>query len=242
LLSKTEVIGQRHEIAIGVDYPALGEDQVNALELSRMKRFSLRTALISTALMAFILGFVLLQTRYAALLREVAGLRAEMGHLVPADYSRVNVIEVPGTDEYSWRWRVFAPPGTQFEAGIATEKIPLRGVPSPSIFGVEIPSEQHGVLMTASITNDLDAGYVLKLDFGNGNVIRCRTTQSRDEFIDGSATLATAGQHGPQVGDFNEPIILHRRRLHEQTSPTTHGEPSGNSHGLMFWITPRQKP
>jgi hypothetical protein len=59
-LSKTEVIGQREEIATSVAYPALGENQVNGLELSRMKRFSLRTALISTALMALILGFVLL--------------------------------------------------------------------------------------------------------------------------------------------------------------------------------------
>jgi hypothetical protein len=133
-------------------------------------------------------------------------------------------------------------PGTQFEAGIATEEIPLRGVPSPSILGVEIPSEQHGVLMTASITNDLDEGYVLKIDFGNGNFMRRRTTQSRDEFIDGSATLETAGQHGPQICDFNEPIILHRRQQYEQTSPTTHGEPNGNSRGLLFWITPKRKP
>ncbi|GAA4459720.1 hypothetical protein GCM10023156_39700 [Novipirellula rosea] len=207
-----------------------------------MQRFSLRAVLVFVAFLALVLAFVMLQARNSVLRREVEMLRAELGYLVPADVSKVNLIEVPTGEEYSWRWRVFAPPGTQFDAGIVTEEIPKSGAPSPSFLGVEIPSEQNGVLVTASITNDLDAGYVLKLDFGNGNVVRDGTLKSRDEFSDGSASLMTAGRNGPQVCDFNEPIILHRRRLHEQTSPTTYSEPKGKSRGMMFWITPTKKP
>ncbi len=103
-----------------------------------MLRFTLRTALASTAFFALILGCLLLQTRNSALRREVEMLRAEMGHLAPADDSRVNIIEVPTSDPFSWSWRVFAPPGTQFDAGIVTEDIPKRGVPSASFSGVEI--------------------------------------------------------------------------------------------------------
>lgn len=207
-----------------------------------MLRFTLRTALALTAFFSLILGCLLLQTRNSALRREVEMLRAEMGHLAPADDSRVNIIEVPTSDEFSWSWRVFAPPGTQFDAGIVTEDIPKRGVPSASFSGVEIPSEQNGVLVTASITNDLDAGYVLTIDFGNGHIVRDRTSKPRSEFIDGSATIETAGGNGPQVCDFNKPIILHRRRLFERTSPSTHSEPKGESRGMMFWITPKRRP
>lgn len=194
------------------------------------------------AMIALVLALTLLQTQNMTLRREVEGLRAELGHLVPADNSKVNIIEVPTADPYSWRWRVFAPPGTQFDGGIATEKIPEEGTPTPSFLGLEIPSEPNGVLVTASVTQDLDDGYVLKLDFGNGNVLRNRTLQPRRSFVDGSASFATAGRNGPQICEFNQPIILHRRRLYEQTSSTTRSEPSGNSRGIMFWITPKKKP
>ncbi|GAA4461926.1 hypothetical protein [Novipirellula rosea] len=207
-----------------------------------MQRYSLRTTLVAIGVIALSLGIVLLQIRNSGLRREVEMLRAEMGFLVPVDVSRVNVIEVPTTDQFSWSWRVFAPPGTQFDAGIVTEDIPKRGAPSASFLGIEIPSEPNGVLITASVTNDLDAGYMLQINFGNGNTVRDRISLSREEFINGSASLETAGRSGPQVCKFDEPIILHRRRLYEQTSPTTHSEPEGVSRGLMFWITPKKKP
>lgn len=207
-----------------------------------MQRFSLRTALAATGAVALIISVVLLQVRNFHLRREVEILRREMGFLVPVDDSRVNVIEVPTADQHSWAWRVFAPPGTRFDAGIITGGIPERGVPSASFIGVEIPSEPNGVLITASVARDLDEGYVLKIDFGNGNTVLDRTSKSRDEFISGSASLETAGRNGPQVCDFDEPIILHRRRLYEQDSPTTYSEPKGKSRGMMFWITPQKKP
>jgi len=212
------------------------------MAFGNMKRFSLRTSFVFVAVVALVLALVLLQSRNTALRREVEMLRVELGHLVPADNSKVNIIEVPTADPYSWRWRVFAPPGTQFDAGIATEEIPENGTPSPSFLGLEIPSEQGGVLVTASITKDLDDGYVLKLDFGNGNVLRDRTLKPRDDFVDGSASLVTAGRNGPQICEFNDPIVLHRRRLFEQTSPTPRGEPQDASRGMMFWITPKKKP
>ncbi|MEM7477124.1 MAG: hypothetical protein AAF483_19245 [Planctomycetota bacterium] len=80
------------------------------------------------------------------------------------------------------------------------------------------------------------------MDFGNGNVSVHPSKKSRNEFLSGSASLKTAAQVGRELYDFDEPIILHQRRLDEPSSPTTYSDPEGNSRGMMFWITPRKKP
>ncbi|MEM7477125.1 MAG: hypothetical protein AAF483_19250 [Planctomycetota bacterium] len=116
-----------------------------------MMRFSLRTILVSTGLLALVLAIVVLQLQNMALRREVNILRIESGHLVPEDYSKVNFIQVPTADPYCWRWRVYAPPGTLFDAGIIDGEIPQEGVPSASTSGLVIPSEPNGVLITASV-------------------------------------------------------------------------------------------
>jgi len=198
--------------------------------------------MVGVAFFAMAMGLALLQSQNHSLRQEVGSLRSELGHLVPVDDSKVNIIEVPTQSKYIWRWRIFAPEGTSFDAGIAAERIPRIGTPEPLHLGLQIPSKPHGVLITASVTSDIETGYVLTLDCGNGNVVRDRTLLPRDQFLDGSASLATVGRSGPQACEFDEPIILHRRRLLEQTSPTTCADPEGNARGLIFWITPKKKP
>ena len=212
------------------------------MAVDSMKRFSLRSIFLLVGFCALLLGYLLLLTRNHSLSREVQSLRAEVGYLALVDESRVNVVEVPTNGPYEWRWRVYAPPGTVFDAGIMTGKIPSSGTGRPNSIGVDIPSETNGVLITASVTNDHDGGKLLELKLGNGNSLRVPISMPSEEFVDGSANVLTAGQNGVQVCDLNDPIILHRRSLIEPTSPTTSSEPRGLSRGILFWITPREKP
>lgn len=205
-----------------------------------MTRFSLRTIFVGLAVVALIIGCAVLQWHNFALRREVEQLRIELGYLVPIDESKVNIIEVPTTD--TWRWRVFAPEGTVFDAGIITKQIPRHGTPGPSFLGFQIPSERRGVLVTASVAKDLEDGYALRLDFGDGRTMSSRTPLKPKDFLDGSAGYMTAGRGGTQVCEFDGPIVLHRRRLMEPVSPTVSSEPDGPARGLMFWITPKKKP
>lgn len=207
----------------------------------QMKRYSLRSVLIGVAIISVLLGIGLLQSRNRSLVEEVERLRSEVGHLVPVDRSKVNIIEVPTNEQFVWRWRVFAPPGTSFDGGIATSEIPQKGTPSPSFGGVRLPSVSNGSLITASVVKDIDEGYVLTLDFGGGNQLRQPTVQSLPEFLIGSATTTTAGERGVQVCEFEKPIILHSRRLIERTFPATGNAPKETARGVLFWITPHEK-
>jgi len=207
-----------------------------------MKRFSLRTTLIVLFLVGLSLGYVLLLIQNISLQREVEMLRGESGHLTVVDDSLVNVVEVPTESEITWRWRVYAPEGTYFDAGIATDAIPQTGAPPAGLRDFQIPTDPKGVLVTASVTNDIDGGYVLKLTFGDRSTYSDRTQLPREEFFDGSANQETAGRGGTVAYPYDQPIVLHRRRLHEQTSPTTRAAPVGDARGMMFWITPRKKP
>ncbi len=211
--------------------------------ISGMKRFGLRSVFLGVTLCALSLGYLSLLLRDQSLRHEIKSLKAEVGQLVLVDELRVNVVEVPTLDPFTWRWRVFAPPGTLFEAGAVTEQIPMIGAPSPRFTRLEIPdaSNPNGVLITASVRNNLDSGYVIILDLGNGNSIEDLTLQSREDFLDGgSFSIETAGRGRTEIYGFDEPIILHRRRFMNQTSPTTMSAPKGNTRGLMFWITPKK--
>jgi len=163
-----------------------------------MKRFTLKAFLIAIAAIALLLAYGMLQYRYWNLEAEVVRLRVEGGHLVPVDKSLVNIIEVPSPEPHVWRWKVYAPPGTQFEYGIRFSDIPPTGVPNPQSSGeFYIESTTNGVLVTATIASDIDDGYVLILDckdrFSRFSRIS-RTNLPLSEWVDGSAEIRTAGE------------------------------------------------
>lgn len=191
-----------------------------------------------TFVIALILGIAVSQWRYFILWREVQLLRAEVGRLVIVDESKVNVVEVPNPDPYTWQWRVYVPEGMELAAGIKTREIsPGPDAPAPTIEGLRLPQVQSGVLVTASVKKDLEDGYKIIVSYMNGN-FTSKTKLALEEFLDGSFTSDTAGEKETEAFGEGEPIILHRRRLIPDKGVLKADAPS---QGFMIWLVPRKE-
>ena len=209
-----------------------------------MNRFSLRALLACLAVVAVCVGFATLQSKQSKLLREnellqqqVSTYQRELGHIEVSDPNLVHLIHVPGQEAYVWRWRIYAPKGTEFVGGIATENIPKNDVPLPTFECWRFVTRSEGTLVTATISRDIDDGYELKLDLGDGNVYRAKTLLPRSEWLDVDEKGVIAGDRGPLTYTFGEPIRLLCKRGED-----SFGRQSGmaEARGLLFWIKPNR--
>lgn len=206
-----------------------------------MRSFSLKSFLVAIVILALLLAYGTLQFRYWKLGAEVLQLRLEGGHLVPVDKRRVNVIQVPSSDPHLFRWRVHAPPGTLFDYGFRINNIPEEGIPSPLMGGNGrvVDSIESGVLISLVITPKDDGGHNLLLGFGTDQYHRTSTQIPLDEWFEGNHLRDTAGTGGAEAFDYDQPIILTRRRL---ADPITGIISAGESRGFIFWLIPKRKP
>lgn len=206
-----------------------------------MRSFSLKTFLAAVVFLALLLAYGTLQYRYWKLEAEVLQLRLEGGHLVPIDKRRVNVIQVPSSDPNLLRWRIYAPPGTEFDYRYGINGIPEEGLSyALALGGFEIESTENGILFTFEVTPSNEGGHDLVFMLGNHEFLRAGTDKPLSEWFDGgSYTSQTAGNSGAEAFDFDQPIVLVRRRM---TDPKTRMTPKGDARGFMIWLIPRRKP
>jgi hypothetical protein len=169
-------------------------------------------------------------------------LRKEQGILTILDPNAVAIIEVPTNELDVWRWRIFVPTGTRVDLGIKTQDIPASGAPEPSVTGFFLKSSLNGTLVTASIKKSIKDGYDLVLDLGDGFGSNLREDKELDLWHDGGCEWTVAGRGGTEAIKLGEPIILVKKRLMEQISPTSSRVPAGLSRGYMFWIRPQKSP
>jgi hypothetical protein len=207
-----------------------------------MKRFTLRTVLALIVFLALIMSQVMLVIQNGTLRREVEMHRGQLGYLVPVDESKVNLIHVPSSEEGVWMWRVHAPPGTVFDLGMKSEKIPWPGVDDHcQISEIRLTSDPRGDLITAALSKDIDGqDYVLRIRYAGGHTA-FRIRMAREEFLDGSGSIEMAGQGGTKAFDIGKPIVLYRKRLQEKTPPGMTPTPQRESRGLMFWLVPMKR-
>jgi hypothetical protein len=93
-------------------------------------RFSLRTVLIVTAFIACGITIWQLQREVGPLRAEVRRLRDEVGFLDVEDQSKVHAIQVRTTDELTWKWRLWIPPGRRYALRVDGGMIPKTGFPT----------------------------------------------------------------------------------------------------------------
>lgn len=135
-----------------------------------MRSFSLKSFIAGIAFLALLLAFGTLQYRYWKLEAEVVDLRMEGGHLVPSDLGRVNVIQVPTSDPNTLKWRIYAPPGTEFHHGVRVNNIPKDGVPKPEVSGgFSMESVEHGVLCTLEVSEEGDESSYMAFRIGTAH-------------------------------------------------------------------------
>lgn len=111
-----------------------------------MPRYSLRTALLLTTIIALAISVVLLW-RDAEFARGVARrLRGEVGQFTIDDQTRVNAIQVRQPDPNLWRWRVYLPPGRPYKLRQAVGPLPSRVGMKDKDWLTAVKNNQYGSL------------------------------------------------------------------------------------------------
>ncbi len=208
----------------------------------RLKQFRLGTLFLLILCLALACGYGSLLFRYRVVRSELEMLRKEQGFLTVVDPTAVAIVEVPTNELDVWRFRVFVPTGTRVDLGIQTHNIPASGAPEPSVKGVFLKSSPNGTLVTASIKKSIKDGYDLILDLGDGSRSNVREDKDLNLWHDGGCEWTVAGRGGTKAVKLGETIILVKKRLMEQVSPTSSRVPAGFSRGYMFWIRPHKEP
>lgn len=209
-----------------------------------MRSFSLKSFIAGVAFLALLMAYSLLQYRYWKLEAEVLDLRREGGHLVPSDLGRVNVIQVPTSDPNVLKWRIYAPPGTEFDYGVRVNNIPEEGVPSPEVSSsFTMESVEYGVLCTLEVSEPDDESSYIAFDCGPGVSFSGPRKKPLSEWWDGqSYSWETAGRHEMELFEYDEPLVLHRRRVAEPVGGGTWIAPKSKARGFILWLIPRRKP
>ncbi len=230
---------QRSQCGLPIDLIAKNS-QSDTPSGQQMRSFSLKTFLVAIIVLALLLAYGTLQCRYWKLEAEVLQLRIEGGHLVPVDKRRVNVIEVPSSDPMLFQWRIYAPPGTVFDYGLAINDIPERGLPKrySGGEGLVIKPIESGVLFTFEIIPEDDGGHDLVLGLGSLYIERTSMQLPLGEWFRGSHSSYTTGSEGAQAFEYDDPIILYRRRMYDSWNVP----PQGDARGFMIWLIPKRKP
>jgi hypothetical protein len=106
------------------------DHSANAVGVRRF-HFSLRTLFLVAILLALAVSHFLTSLRLRRADLQLEQLHNEIGYLTISNRSRVHVIEIPTVEDYTFRWRVYLPPGRKFWANVAiSDKIPREGFPT----------------------------------------------------------------------------------------------------------------
>ena len=107
----------------------------------RRLRFSLRTILLLVVIIALGVAQIVAMRRVREvtavnrrLAEENEKLRGEVGYLEVDDRTKVQVVRIPTLDEFTWRWKVYLPPG-KWTTTYMVRGIPRKGFPDAASFG-----------------------------------------------------------------------------------------------------------
>ena len=205
-----------------------------------MRRTSLRSLFLILLVAALIVSNGVLTVRLFRFRREVEQLRRETGHLVVVDKGRVNLIAIPSHQQNVWRWRIYAPSGTRFDVGIKIGDIPRRGAAidtEASFIGFTLPPSEGGTLVTLSASKSIKHGYAVAVRYSGGAAVHF-TDKPPEEWLQGTGSSHTAGTHGLQLAEFDEPLIL--RRFAKDSTTSGIGPGQSSVPGYLVWLVPHK--
>ena len=86
-----------------------------------MKRFSLKTLLLATAIIALFAALIVTNLQRQGDIEELSKLREVAGRLSISDESQVHAIPVAVAGQYTWQWQIYLPPEKEYEIVLFTE-------------------------------------------------------------------------------------------------------------------------
>jgi hypothetical protein len=81
---------------------------------TRLMRFSLKSLIVTVAVVGLILSLYIVYHRLGAATRELRVLRNELGHLNVTDEQAISFISVPQHEDLKWRWRIRLPKNRKY--------------------------------------------------------------------------------------------------------------------------------
>lgn len=201
-------------------------------ELPRHRpRFSLLTLLLLMTIAA--MGIVIwpLWGEVEPLRTEVRRLRNEVGALSVEDETKFHAIAVPTSDEFTWKWRVWIPPGRHYRVFYQGDAIPKAGYPaSLGSISLGTSGEQW---VEYRIRQDLRAGqWMGALATRDSGVGSCQ-----QDWVEWSRKASEGEGVGRTTTVFepNERVLLQRFRVSQTNSSSQVEDPAA---GFMIWVEP----
>lgn len=231
--------------------------------MSRFRpRVSLLTAFLLTTIVGLSLAVVLLWYEVEPLRQEVRRLRTEFGYLSIDDPTKAYGIAVPTSEENTWRWRVYLPPGNKYTLYERSGHLPNawsdRGIAwIESVKSNSVGTSSSGDSWIGELTLDV------KFHENEGKWLSQTTIRKRD--ASSSSTGASTTSVYQPSGDWlserrgrqsssslndrmqkefesHQPILLlHLQRQVIQELPNngyTATSPQGDADGVMIWLEP----
>ena len=169
-------------------------------------RFSLRTLLLVTVIVALAISHFFTSLRLKKSDQELESLRNETGYLTFSDAKRIQVIEVPTADDLTFRWRVHLPENHHYWAHlVVSDELPHEGLPkgNPGGFGhnLSMPGHPQEFILTLAVRRmdpyDLNKGMILTLfDDNSTGIERSGIGVNREhaEWLNNTSSKIEAGK------------------------------------------------
>lgn len=103
---------------------------IDTTSRGKASRFSLRTLLLVTAIIALSVTVAMQYRELGPLREEVARLRREVGELTVEDPTKLHAIRVETENELEWKWRIWIPEGASYRLRSHGGPIPKEGYPT----------------------------------------------------------------------------------------------------------------
>jgi len=195
-------------------------------------RFSIRTLLLVTTIVALSITVVMLQREVGPLREEVARLRNEVGELNVGDLKKLHAIRIDTDSELEWKWRIWVPEGVSYRLRSNGGQIPKEGYPG------------QGGTMYLREPGEHVIRYLIRRDPRNGHWNGSLHTQTgsvgkdHQPWVEWSTRTSASGGVGSSTQSFetDQPVEIIRHRVSEKTDSSANIEDPAA--GFVIWLEP----
>jgi hypothetical protein len=180
--------------------------------------------------------------------KELLKLRNEAGYLTITDETVFQGIAIPCEEPLTWKWRCYLPKGSKYSWHLDSGMVPAAGVSGGGANFLEVSPRSQGaeVLVTVSLRKDPDPKYErwifnLKSRSEEGSENQWVSTSIPDpimnQILQANMTEGCCfGEHKAETRKRGETIILLKRRIGEEITPTSWEISSKPQPGLAVWL------
>lgn len=194
-------------------------------------RFSLRTLLLLTAIIALSVTVAMQYRELRPLRKEVARLRNEVGELNVEDPAKLHAIRVETDSELEWKWRIWIPENASYRLRADGGLVPAEGFPTGG--GTMYLREPGEHVIRYAIRRDPRDGR------WNGSLHGPTGSVGKDHqlWVEWASTTSTSSGVGTSTRsyDTDRRVEIIRHRVSQAKSSADIEDPAS---GFIVWLEP----